>query len=54
MILANEAVAELLASRNRRALYRVHERPDPQSIGLLVAKLAELEVPTPPAPERIT
>ncbi len=48
MILANEAVAQLLSSRNRRALYRVHERPDPQSVLLLVAKLAELEVPTPP------
>ena len=32
MIRANEAVAELLASRNRTALYRVHERPDPQSV----------------------
>ena len=49
MILANEAVAQLLASRNRRALYRVHERPDPQSVVLLVAKLADLDVPTPPA-----
>jgi ribonuclease R len=49
MILANEAVAQLLASRNRRAIYRVHERPDPQSVGLLVAKLADLEVPTPPS-----
>jgi ribonuclease R len=51
MILANEAVARLLSSRNRAALYRVHERPDPQSIGLLVAKLADLEVPTPPMPD---
>ena len=31
MIAANEAVAGLLASRNRAALYRVHERPEPQS-----------------------
>ena len=54
MIRANEAVAELLASRNRTALYRVHERPDPQSVQLLLAKLAELEVPTPPAPEQLT
>jgi ribonuclease R len=51
MILANEAVAGLLAGRRREALYRVHERPDPQSVELLVAKLAALEVPTPPAPE---
>ena len=54
MIAANEAVAALLASRNRAALYRVHERPEPQSIQLLLAKLAELEVPTPPAPDELT
>lgn len=53
MILANEAVAGLLASRRREALYRVHERPDPQSIELLLTKLEALEVPTPAAPERL-
>ena len=53
MIRANEAVAELLASRNRPALYRVHERPEPQSILLLLGKLAELEIPTPPAPDEL-
>jgi ribonuclease R len=51
MILANEAVGGLLAARRREAVYRVHERPDPQAIALLLAKLADLEVPTPPAPE---
>jgi len=51
MILANEAVAGLLAGRRRDALYRVHERPDPQSVSLLLAKLVDLGVPTPPAPE---
>jgi ribonuclease R len=51
MILANEAVAGLLARRRREALFRVHERPDPQAISLLLAKLADLEVPTPPAPK---
>ena len=51
MILANEAVAALLAGRGRAALYRVHERPDPQAISLLLAKLADLDVPTPPAPD---
>ena len=51
MILANEAVAELLAERGREALYRVHERPDPQSLISLIDKLGKLEVPTPPAPE---
>jgi ribonuclease R len=56
MILANEAVAGLLAGRRREALYRVHERPDPAAVALLLAKLADLEVPTPPAPdtERLT
>jgi ribonuclease R len=51
MILANEAVGGLLAGRRREALYRVHERPDPQAVSLLLAKLADLEVPTPPAPD---
>jgi ribonuclease R len=51
MIRANEAVPALLAGRRRETLYRVHERPDPQAIALLLARLADLEVPTPPAPE---
>jgi ribonuclease R len=51
MILANEAVGALLAGRRRDALYRVHERPDPQSIERLLAVLADLAVPTPPAPD---
>jgi ribonuclease R len=54
MIAANEAVAGLLASRRREALYRVHERPDPQAISFLVAKLSDLDVPTPPVPDRLT
>ena len=54
MILANEAVAGLLATRRREALYRVHERPDPQAVAHLVAKLSDLDVPTPPAPEQLT
>jgi ribonuclease R len=54
MILANEAVAGLLAGRRREALYRVHERPDPQAIALLVSKLEALEVPTPQIPEQLT
>ncbi len=53
MILANEAVAGLLAGRRREALFRVHERPEPQAVELLLAKLADLGVPTPPAPERL-
>jgi ribonuclease R len=54
MIRANEHVAEFLASRRQEALYRVHERPDPQAVSLLLAKLADLGVPTPPAPEQPT
>jgi ribonuclease R len=54
MILANEAVGALLSGRRRDVLYRVHERPDPQSIELLLAKLAALKVPTPPAPDRLS
>jgi ribonuclease R len=51
MILANEAVAAFLAERRGDALFRVHERPEPQSVALLLAKLADLGAPTPPAPE---
>jgi ribonuclease R len=51
MILANEAVGALLAGRRRDALYRVHEPPDPQSVERLLSVLADLDVPTPPAPD---
>jgi ribonuclease R len=54
MIVANEHVGAFLASRNREALYRVHERPDPQAVEHLIAKLADLGVPTPPVPERLS
>ena len=51
MILANEAVAEFLAGRRQDAIFRVHEQPEPQSVQLLLAKLTDLDVPTPPVPE---
>jgi ribonuclease R len=54
MILANEHVGAFLASRNREALYRVHERPEATGIEQLLAKLADLKVPTPPAPKRMS
>jgi ribonuclease R len=54
MILANELVADLLAGRRREALYRVHERPEPQATSLLLARLEDLGVPTPPAPEQMS
>ncbi|HEX4520730.1 MAG TPA: RNB domain-containing ribonuclease [Gaiellaceae bacterium] len=54
MIRANEHVAEFLSSRGRQALYRVHERPDPQSILRLLSQLADLEIPTPPVPKQLS
>ena len=54
MILANEQVAGLLADRRLPTLYRVHERPDPRSIELLVDQLADLGVPTPPLPRHMS
>src|SRR5207302_8739609 len=53
MILANECVAQLLSRRRRPTLYRVHERPDPQAVELLLARLESLDVPTPEA-ERLS
>ena len=52
MIRANEHVAAFLAGRGRQALYRVHERPDPAFGRAALDQLADLEVPTPPVPER--
>jgi ribonuclease R len=54
MILANEQVAGYLADRGTPTLYRVHERPNPQSIEWVVKQLASLEVPTPPVPKNMT
>ena len=54
MVLANELVGGFLAGRNTEALYRVHERPDPRAIEQQLAKLADVGVPTPPAPDRLT
>jgi ribonuclease R len=51
MILANERVASYLAERGAPTLYRVHERPNPQSVEWVVKQLASLEVPTPPVPK---
>jgi ribonuclease R len=54
MILANEQVATLLAERRLPTLYRVHERPDPARVELLVEQLETLGVPTPPLPEQMS
>jgi ribonuclease R len=54
MIRANECVAALLSGRRRGALYRVHEVPEPQAVQLLLSKLTDLKVPTPPVPDDLT
>jgi ribonuclease R len=54
MIAANEAVARLLAERRTPCLYRVHLRPDADKVERLLAQLASLGVPTPPAPRRMS
>jgi ribonuclease R len=54
MILANEQVATLLAERRLPTLYRVHEKPDPARVELLVQQLESLDVPTPPMPEQMS
>jgi ribonuclease R len=54
MILANEQVAAYLEDGRHPTLYRVHERPDPQSVGFLVEQLASLDVPTPPLPRQMS
>jgi ribonuclease R len=54
MVLANEQVAGYLADHKLPTLYRVHERPEPQSVAFLVQQLASLDVPTPPAPRHMT
>ena len=50
MLAANEAVAEYLLRKKARALYRVHEPPEPASTRELLDQLEELGVPTPPFP----
>ena len=54
MVLANEQVAGYLADGRRPTLYRVHERPEPARVELLVEQLASLDVPTPPLPRHMT
>ncbi len=54
MVLANEQVAGYLADHRTPTLYRVHERPEPQSAAFLVEQLADLDIPTPPVPKQMT
>ncbi len=50
MIAANEQVARRLEQAKVPALYRVHERPQPESVERMIEQLASLGVPTPPVP----
>jgi ribonuclease R len=50
MLAANEAVAGFLLRKKARALYRVHEPPDPARVRDLLDALEELGVQTPPFP----
>jgi ribonuclease R len=54
MVLANERVATWLSEAKKPTLYRVHERPDPQSVRFLVERLDSLGVATPPLPEHLS
>ena len=54
MISANEAVARFCADRGIPTIYRVHERPEGEAVTELLDQLASLEVPTPPAPKRMS
>jgi ribonuclease R len=54
MILNNEQVAELLDRKKVPTLYRIHEQPDAARIETLFEKLAALDIPTPPLPEKIS
>ena len=54
MIAANEAVAAVLEDRKLPALYRVHERPEPEAVRRLADQLASLDIPTPPIPDRMS
>ena len=50
MLAANEAVAQFLAGRHARAVFRVHEPPEPAATEALLDAMEELDVPTPSFP----
>jgi ribonuclease R len=53
MVLANESVARMLRRRRNGGVYRVHERPDAESLELLAQRLAAIGVPAEPTPENL-
>jgi ribonuclease R len=52
MVLANEAVAKMLAGR-RGGVFRVHERPDEESMETLAVRLAAVGMQAEPTPENL-
>jgi ribonuclease R len=52
MVLANESVARMLR-RKGRGIFRVHERPDAESLELLNERLAAIGVQAEPTPENL-
>ena len=54
MLMANEAVAKMLAGRDMAAAYRVHERPASESLAETLPVLHELRVLEPGDAERLT
>ncbi|MDQ3864931.1 MAG: RNB domain-containing ribonuclease, partial [Actinomycetota bacterium] len=52
MVLANESVARMLR-RKRGGVFRVHERPDAESLALLGERLAAIGVQVEPTPENL-
>jgi ribonuclease R len=51
MVLANEAVAKMLAGK--RGVFRVHERPDEESMETLAVRLAAVGIQAEPTPENL-
>src|SRR5215207_5696149 len=52
MVLANESVAMMLR-RKERGIFRVHERPDAESLELLKERLAAIGIQADPTPENL-
>jgi ribonuclease R len=52
MVLANESVAKML-QRKRGAVFRVHERPEEESLEILAGRLAAVGMQVEPTPENL-
>jgi ribonuclease R len=52
MVAANSEVAKKLVEAKIPALHRVHERPSPESVDLLLDRLETLDIPTPVSPDQ--